>query len=101
MITTIHLPVKIVFGVGSIDQLGEEAKEVGKKAIIVTSSAAPAFLGRIFMRAPLTALKAAARCMGAKVVQSLYFGLVAQSPDSTLNQKCLRKAYKAGEKLAS
>jgi len=76
-------------------------KNTNKKAVIVTSSAAPAFLGRIFMRAPLTALKAAAKCMGTKVVQSLYFGPVAQSPDSTLNEKSLRKAYKAGEKLVS
>jgi len=45
-------------------------KNATKKAVIVTSSAAPAFLGRIFMRAPLTVLKAAAKCMGAKVVQS-------------------------------
>ena len=76
-------------------------KNTNKKAVIVTSSAAPAFFGRIFMRAPLTTLKAAAKCMGAKVVQSLYFGPVAQSPDATLNEKSLRKAYKAGEKLVS
>lgn len=74
-------------------------KNANKKAVIVTSSAAPAFFGRILMRGPLTALKAAAKCMGAKVVQSLYFGLVAQNPESTLGQKSLRKAYKAGERL--
>ena len=52
------------------------------------------------MRAPLTALKIAAWCMGAKVQKFLYFGLVAQSEDATLDQKSLLKAYKAGEKLA-
>ncbi len=36
MITTIHLPLKIVFGEGSVSQLGEEAKEIGKKAMVVT-----------------------------------------------------------------
>jgi len=36
MITTIHLPVKIVFGDGSVNQLGEEARAIAKKAMIVT-----------------------------------------------------------------
>ena len=76
-------------------------KEPDKKAVLVTASAAPAFLGRILMRAPLTALKIAAKCVGAKVIKTLYFGFVAQSSDGTLDQKCLRKARKAGEQLAS
>ena len=45
----------------------------------------------------LSALRAAAKCVGAKVVRSLYFGLVAQSPDGTLDQKGLRKAHRAGD----
>ena len=36
MITTFNLPLKIIFGEGSINQLGEEAKAVGKKAMVVT-----------------------------------------------------------------
>jgi len=36
MITTFYLPTRIVFGPGSVDRLGEEAKEIGRKAIIVT-----------------------------------------------------------------
>jgi alcohol dehydrogenase YqhD (iron-dependent ADH family) len=36
MITTFHLPTRIIFGPGSIDRLGEEAKALGKKAFIVT-----------------------------------------------------------------
>jgi len=36
MITTFYLPTKIVFGSGSIEQLGQEAKEIGRKAMIVT-----------------------------------------------------------------
>ncbi len=36
MITTFYLPTKIVFGPGCVDQLGEEAKEIGRKAMIVT-----------------------------------------------------------------
>lgn len=36
MIVPFYLPVKIVFGAGSLKQLGEEAKANGKKALIVT-----------------------------------------------------------------
>ncbi len=36
MITTFHLPTRIIFGTGSIDRLGEEAAALGRKACIVT-----------------------------------------------------------------
>lgn len=36
MVTRFELTTKILFGVGSIQQLGEEAKKIGKKAIVVT-----------------------------------------------------------------
>ena len=36
MITTFHLPTRIIFGTGSINRLGEEAKVLGQKAFIVT-----------------------------------------------------------------
>jgi len=36
MITTFHLPTKIIFGVGSFKQLGAEAREIGQKAMLVT-----------------------------------------------------------------
>ena len=36
MITTFSLPTRIIFGVGSIDRLGEEAGFLGQRAIIVT-----------------------------------------------------------------
>ncbi len=70
-----------------------------KKSVLVTSSGAPAFIGKIFFRPSLGALKAIAQCFGAKVVARLYFGLVAQKPDSTLNKKDLLRAYNAGLKL--
>ncbi|MCK5434067.1 MAG: iron-containing alcohol dehydrogenase [Dehalococcoidales bacterium] len=38
MITTFHLPTKIIFGAGSLVQLGVEAKRTGHKAILVTGS---------------------------------------------------------------
>jgi multimeric flavodoxin WrbA len=71
----------------------------GKKAVLVTSSAAPAFIGKIFFRPALTALKAIAQCFGAEVIARIYFGMIAQQPDSTLNQKELARAYSAGIKL--
>ena len=36
MITTFHLPTRIIFGSGSIKQLGVEAGKLGKKAMLVT-----------------------------------------------------------------
>jgi multimeric flavodoxin WrbA len=71
----------------------------GKKAVIVTSSAAPAFIGKFFFIPAVTALRAIAQCFGAAVIAKLYFGMVAQQPDSTLNQKDLARAYNAGIKL--
>ena len=38
MITTFHLPTKIIFGTGSLAQLGAEARRIGQKAILVTGS---------------------------------------------------------------
>ena len=70
-----------------------------KKAIIVTSSACPAFMGRILMPGSLGTLKKGAKVMGAKVIKSLYFGPVAGTEDSRLSDKSLRKARKAGEEL--
>lgn len=70
-----------------------------KKAVIVTSSACPAFIGRILMPGVLGTLKKAAKVMGAKVIKSLYFGPVCRSEDSQLSEKALRKARKAGEEL--
>jgi NAD(P)H-dependent FMN reductase len=72
-----------------------------KKAVIVTSSGCPAWLGRIFFRGALYVLKAATRCMGAKVVKSFYFGDVCLKQDQQLAKKDLSAAYKAGERLAT
>ena len=76
-------------------------KKLDKKAITVTSSACPAFIGRILMPGALSMLKKAARIMGAKVVKSLYFGPVCKQEDSQLSEKALLKAHKAGEELVS
>jgi alcohol dehydrogenase YqhD (iron-dependent ADH family) len=39
LISTFYLPTKLIFGPGSIAQLGSVAKEMGKKAVVVTGSA--------------------------------------------------------------
>ena len=36
MITTFYLPTRIIFGAGSFNQLGAEARELGQKAMLVT-----------------------------------------------------------------
>jgi multimeric flavodoxin WrbA len=74
--------------------------KLGKKAVLVTSSGAPAFIGKILFRPALGALKAIAQCFGAKVIVRLYLGLVAQQPNATLNKKDLLHCFKAGVKLA-
>lgn len=76
-------------------------KNKNKKAVIVTSSACPAMIGRFLMPSALSTLKKAATCMGAKVTKSLYFGPVAGTVDSQLSEKALLKARNTGEKLVS
>jgi multimeric flavodoxin WrbA len=71
----------------------------GKKTVLVTSSAAPSFIGRLFFRQALGALKAISQCFGAQVVTRLYLGLVAQQPNATLNKKDLLRCFNAGVKL--
>jgi len=70
-----------------------------KKAVIIASSACPAFIARLLMHNALSVLKAAANCLGAKVVKRLYFGTIAIDRDQQLGQKALKKAHQAGRKL--
>lgn len=74
-------------------------KQPTKKAVIITSSACPAFIARILMPNALTVMKSAAKGLGAKVVSKLYFGMVAGEKDQKLTERQLRKAFKAGKKL--
>ncbi|MBN1764214.1 MAG: hypothetical protein JW860_03070 [Sedimentisphaerales bacterium] len=75
--------------------------QINKRAVTVTSSACPAFIARILIPSVPKLLKAAARTLGAKVVASIYFGLVANQPDQKLTEKQRQKAYLAGLKLVS
>ena len=74
-------------------------KKPDKKAVIITSAACPAFLARILIRNSPKLLKAAATCLGAKTVATLYFGKIAMTTDDKLPEKALNKCRRAGQKL--
>ena len=67
----------------------------------VAVTACPAFPAKVLIPGPRRALKLAARTVGARVVGSFRYGGVARTPDSTLDEKSLPKAYRAGEALVS
>lgn len=71
-----------------------------KKALLITASACPAFIGRIAFRHTFAILKAAAHCLGADSVRKLYFGAAARFPEDTLRDADKRRAFAAGIKLA-
>jgi NAD(P)H-dependent FMN reductase len=74
-------------------------KDRGIKAVLVTSSAMPAALGRIFTRS-LGGLKRAAQTLGAKPAGTLFIGKAALHEKQDLPQAILDKARKLGYDLA-
>jgi hypothetical protein len=75
-------------------------KRADKKAIVITSTACPAFIARILIPGTRRALKLTATTLGAKVQTSLLFGMVAPTPEATLPEKARSRAYEAGRRLA-
>ena len=75
-------------------------RQPDKKAIIITSTACPAFIAKIAMSGGIKALKTTAKAVGAKVQSSLFFGMVASTPEATLSDKDCQKARQAGQRLA-
>jgi len=75
-------------------------EKLNKKAVIVTSFTPPAWIGRLLMTGASKALKYMAKVLGARVVKVLYFGTAGKSPEAGLDEKSLRRAFKAGEELA-
>jgi NAD(P)H-dependent FMN reductase len=71
-----------------------------KKAIVITSSAMPAFLGRLATGA-VRALKIAVKTVGAKPIGSIFIGLAAVNEKEDLADKYVRKARRAGQLLVS
>ncbi len=74
-------------------------KDRGLRAVLVTSSAMPAPLGRIFTRS-LPSLKRAAQTLGARPVGMLFIGQAALHEKQNLPQTILDKARKLGYELA-
>lgn len=71
-----------------------------KQALLITSSACPAFIGRIAFRGVFSLLKASANCLGVGSIRKLYFGMVSINADDTLSEKDKRRAYAAGQRIA-
>ena len=71
-----------------------------KQAVLVTASAMPAVLGRLFTGAP-RALKLIAQTMGARPVAQIFIGLIAQQQKETLPEAARQKARQAGRKLVA
>ena len=63
-------------------------------------TACPAFIAKILMPGARKALKLTATTLGAKVQTSLFYGMVAKTPEATLREKDRRAAYEAGQRLA-
>ncbi len=75
-------------------------KDRRKKAVLVTSSAAPAIMARFFTGAP-RALRLIAEVMGAKPIALLFAGLSAQKETPAVPERTLNKAREAGRMLAA
>lgn len=74
-------------------------KTLNKKAVVVTSSAMPALMGRLFT--PIVRiLKQTAKSLGAKQTKTLYVGLAAGSRDYPLPPKVIARARRLGKWLA-
>jgi hypothetical protein len=69
-----------------------------KPAVLVTASAMPAIMGRLFTGS-LRGLKLGAAAVGAKPVATLFVGLAAMREGQELPERMLRKARSAGQKL--
>lgn len=74
-------------------------REKTKKAVLITSSAMPAFLLRLFTGAP-RALRTMAELLGARPVANLFVGPVAQKAKPEVPKKTLEKARQIGLRLA-
>lgn len=76
------------------------SKKKDKKAVLITSSAMPSFMIRVFTGAP-RALRLIAETMGARPVKSIFVGLAAKEEISAPPEKAVRKAREAGRMLAT
>lgn len=78
----------------------ERIRKKNKKAVLITSSACPAFLGKLLMPNAFQVLKACAGVTGAKVVRKIYIGTACLEAAQRLSEKQIRTAQAAGMLLA-
>ena len=71
-----------------------------KKSIILTSSAMPAFLGRI-LTGSIRSLKIISKILGFKPVETIFIGAIAGREKARLPEKIIRKLNNTGHKLAN
>jgi multimeric flavodoxin WrbA len=76
-------------------------KKKTRKAVLITSSAAPAIVFQLLMPRAASILKYTAEALGARVVKKLRYGLVGMKPHVELSPNALKKAFELGAKLAS
>lgn len=79
-------------------QVRDERKE--KLAVVVGSSAAPAFLARL-TTGMVGLLKKSAELLGARTIGVLFVGLAAQRPGQELGERTRKEARRLGKMLAS
>lgn len=75
-----------------------KADQARKKALVISSCAAPGLLGR-WLYSSDKQLKTAARMIGADSVGTLFPGMIADAPDRRLPDRVRRKAQEMAEKL--
>ncbi len=74
--------------------------EKKKKAVLVASSAAPAFMAN-FTGDVMGRLKTAAVMLGARTIGTLFIGLAAQQQHQEISRRARKKAQLLGKKLAA
>jgi len=77
----------------------DRSKAKTRKAVLVTSSAMPAAMGRVFTGA-VRALKLIAHTMGAKPIATIYAGMIAVDKKAAPPKRAVKKAQAAGRRLA-
>ncbi len=77
----------------------QRIKRNSKRVVLVTSSVAPVFIGRILMPCALKTMKKSAELVGAKVVKTIHSGLICLDERQKLNKKQLKLAEPAGRPL--
>ena len=85
---------------GKASPVFRRAKMPQKPALIISSCAAPGWMGRLSYGTNKN-LKVAAKTMGAKVVGSIVTGLIAQKPKRELPKRTRRRARKLAPRLAA